>query len=319
MQCTDPIPRTRPWHRRMGEAGLGLALRASFALAPGWTADVLGDRLCVPGARRRPPDAGDDSVSRVDVRIDGQRLALNVWGDPHAQPYVLASHGWQSAGHCFAAWAPALAAKGLALVAIDHPAHGASDGHRATVVDFACTLLALARRFGPPAGAIGHSLGGLALIVAVGEGLPTSRVVLVAAPSDLTSLLALRLAGLRLPCRLKKRLTARFEQEAGMRLSELDIAHYGRWLAGAALVMHDQDDREVPYEEAERISRLWPMCRLLRMRGLGHHRILSHPRVIRTGTDWIARADASSIFEDGPCKPDVDRTRPDHVRHHALG
>lgn len=318
MRSPEPMPHNRIW-QRLGEAGLGLALRASFALAPEWTADTLADRLCVPGARRRPPDAHDGNASHVDVRIDGRRVLLHVWGNPHAQPYVLASHGWQSGGHRFAAWAPALAAKGHALIAVDQPAHGASDGRRASVVDFACTLLALAHRFGSPSGVIGHSLGGLATIVALGEGLPAARVALVATPSDLPSLLATRLAGLRLPGDLLEKLTGRFELEAGMPLSELDIAHYGRWLGCPALVMHDQDDREVPYGDAERIARLWPMCCLIRTRGLGHHRILSHPRVIRTGTGWIARADPSSLVGGAPSVRDADRMGGRHGRYHARG
>jgi pimeloyl-ACP methyl ester carboxylesterase len=58
-------------------------------------------------------------------------------------------------------------------------------------------------------------------------------------------------------------------------------AHYNApRIARPALIVHDLDDREVPWAEGERYARYWPDSRLLSTRGLGHNRIAQHEDVI---------------------------------------
>jgi pimeloyl-ACP methyl ester carboxylesterase len=53
-------------------------------------------------------------------------------------------------------------------------------------------------------------------------------------------------------------------------------------LGQPGLVIHDLDDREVPWEEGERYARYWPGARLLTTQGLGHHRVFDAQEVIDT-------------------------------------
>jgi pimeloyl-ACP methyl ester carboxylesterase len=47
-----------------------------------------------------------------------------------------------------------------------------------------------------------------------------------------------------------------------------------------ALIIHDQDDRDIPWREGEAVARAWPHARFQRTEGLGHRRILRDPEVI---------------------------------------
>jgi fermentation-respiration switch protein FrsA (DUF1100 family) len=57
-----------------------------------------------------------------------------------------------------------------------------------------------------------------------------------------------------------------------------------------ALFVHDEDDAEVAFENALRLSRRLPAARLLRTYGLGHRRILREPAVVGAVADFAGGA-----------------------------
>jgi pimeloyl-ACP methyl ester carboxylesterase len=46
------------------------------------------------------------------------------------------------------------------------------------------------------------------------------------------------------------------------------------------LIVHDEDDDEVPFVRGEALANAWPGARLHVTRGLGHRRILRDPDVV---------------------------------------
>jgi pimeloyl-ACP methyl ester carboxylesterase len=56
------------------------------------------------------------------------------------------------------------------------------------------------------------------------------------------------------------------------------------------LVVHDEDDRAVPFEGGYRLSRAWPGARFRATNGLGHARILRDPETVRAAVDFIRGA-----------------------------
>jgi hypothetical protein len=52
-------------------------------------------------------------------------------------------------------------------------------------------------------------------------------------------------------------------------------------------VIHDLDDREVPWEEGESYARHWPSARLLSTEGLGHSRIVNDPATLDAGLRFL--------------------------------
>lgn len=64
----------------------------------------------------------------------------------------------------------------------DLPAHGFSEGESGLTFEVADALHAVAESFGPVRGLIAHSFSGGASVLATSEGLPISRLVLIAPP-----------------------------------------------------------------------------------------------------------------------------------------
>jgi pimeloyl-ACP methyl ester carboxylesterase len=54
-----------------------------------------------------------------------------------------------------------------------------------------------------------------------------------------------------------------------------------------AMIIHDEDDTDVPWQEGYAVSQAWPGCRFVKTRQLGHHRILRDTTTIRTVAGFI--------------------------------
>jgi len=72
-----------------------------------------------------------------------------------------------------------------------------------------------------------------------------------------------------------------------VRFEELQAHRNVREIDRPALIVHDLDDREVPWEEGERYARYWPSSHLLSTTGLGHNRILGDTAVIGGVLDFL--------------------------------
>lgn len=261
-------------------------LRTSFLLGSWFDAPATirraGELFCTPFANSRTRAAQTPCGDAVQdsFELDGRRIHTYVWGDPQTQPYVLLAHGWSSHATRFLPWIGRLRAAGYAVVAFDQPAHGLSAGKRTNLLDFANTLEAVALRFGPAAALIGHSLGGAAVATALARGVPAERAVLIAPAADPVDA-AMRFAGfVGLPQRLGRRMIAAFEAHIGFSFDAFQAHFTAPRIAHPALIVHDIEDREVPWAEGERYARFWPDSRLLSTQGLGHNRIAQDESVI---------------------------------------
>ena len=269
------------------------ALRARYALgarlAPEDTARRALRLFGTPlASSRRRALAADDGGAAMSV-FDSHGVALNhyVWGDPHVEPYVLLAHGWSDYALRFLPWVRALRGAGHAVVAFDQPGHGRSAPGRGYLIDFAAHIDAAVQRFGPAAAVVGHSFGAAAAALAMSEGTRIARAVLVAPPADVIAATHRFARGLSMPARIAQRMCALVEAEIGRELESFQIQHRAPALAPPALVVHDLDDREVPWAEGERYARYWPGARLLNTAGLGHQRILADAGVIEQALRFL--------------------------------
>jgi pimeloyl-ACP methyl ester carboxylesterase len=206
----------------------------------------------------------------VTLRAD---LAAWEWGPP-AGPVVLFVHGWEGRGSQSAALVPRLVDRGFRVVAFDAPGHGDSPGSRASLPDFGDAVEAAARTFGPLHAVVSHSMGGAAVLWACRGGPVASRFVMLAPPIDMrdfTRALA-RMLGLGedLRSRVHQRLAARFR----VPLEAMRAEFLAPRMRAPLLVLHDEDDRDVPIQCGETMAAAWPGARLVKTQGLGHQRIL---------------------------------------------
>lgn len=234
----------------------------------------------MPGARERAL-AADTLGARIEFLEHGEhRVAAYLWGDPAHQPLVLLAHGWSSFGLRFAPWVRALRQAGYAVVTFDQLAHGRSSGRRATLPSFAETVFQVAKHYGPLAAVVGHSLGGAATMLALSKGMQAERTVLIAPAADPMAAADRFGSAVGLAQSLRNHLFDEWEKRFQIPVAGLQVHVNAPFIARPALVVHDLEDREVPWAEGERYARYWPQARLLTTTGLGHHRIAAEPQVI---------------------------------------
>src|SRR5262249_38973727 len=86
-----------------------------------------------------------------------------------------------------------------------------------------------------------------------------------------------------------------------------------------ALVVHDRRDKRVPLRDGIAICRSWPEARLLVTSGLGHHRILRSPEVVRRAVRYLFRysESANNSRNPRPLNEIVAVSPPEGIRRHA--
>src|SRR5262245_12740123 len=77
------------------------------------------------------------------------------------------------------------------------------------------------------------------------------------------------------------------EARFGVPWEELEIARMAPRLAARALLIHDRDDRMVPWTQGRAFAQHWPGARFLLTAGLGHGRILQDDGIVRAIADFI--------------------------------
>ncbi|HEX6295940.1 MAG TPA: alpha/beta fold hydrolase [Burkholderiales bacterium] len=268
---------------------------ASALLAPD-LAGAWAERLFLTPPR--PKDAVLASLDLIDAKSGllehkGRAIATWTWGARSREaPAVLLAHGWGGNAAQMRGFVFPLLSAGYRVVAFDQPAHGVSEGKLSGLPDFAEVLAEVAWQAGEGQGGVegvvAHSLGGAATALAIARGLKVQRVVLIGTSLDVGAH-ARRFARWHgMPERVRVAMQGAIEERFGVRWSQLDVATLAPRLAAPALVIHDCEDRAVPWTEAARFAGLWPQARLLLTRGLGHRRILEDESVTRAAADFIA-------------------------------
>jgi pimeloyl-ACP methyl ester carboxylesterase len=262
----------------LGRAGFTLLAR----VAPRTAEAMLFERFARPrrSAQPRPPEVPGHPAHRFVIQGGPAPLVAWDWGEG---PTVLLAHGWGGHVGQLTAFVPPLVAAGFHVVAFDQPAHGHSPGRRATAVDFARAVTTVARRLAPVHGVVAHSLGAIATVLAVSEGLPIQRVVLLAPPVDPAPFAHGFARALGAPPAVADAVAARARQVIA------DAYPTPTSSAGPrALVFHDPDDPEVPFSHGERVAALWPATRLFPTPGLGHRKLLRDRQVIDAAVAFLS-------------------------------
>lgn len=201
-------------------------------------------------------------------------------------------HGWEGRPTQFRYFIEPLLASGRQVIALDGPAHGQSAGEQSSLMEFAAAIGEAAVEIRELETVIGHSLGAAATAIALSQGLPAERAVLIASPASIEKSLQGYAGALGLTPRASERFISLIGQANGVPARELDIARLARAMTIPALIVHDGDDRAVPFTEGEAIARAWPDARLLATRGLGHWRVLTDPAVTQGVAEFLDGHDA---------------------------
>lgn len=226
---------------------------------------------------------------------DGRRVAVEVWEptDAPGAATVYLVHGWGGWRGQLGAFVPPLLAAGRRVVAFDAPGHGESGPSnlgpgRATGIDFADALTAVVADHGAAAGIVAHSLGCATTTMALRDGLTAGRLAFVAPGPDPVGTTNQLQRVLGYGARSRRHFFARLSRLANRPLEDLNaLTISADDDVPPALVVHDREDKESPYEDGARLAETWPESELLTTEGLGHQRILIDDGVVKAVADYL--------------------------------
>lgn len=263
-------------------------LLALSAVSPRTAGRIALRMFCTPRRHHRPGWEKQIAARGETLRV-GSSLAAHSWG---AGPIVLLVHGWEGRGTQLGRFVEPLVAAGFRAVAVDSPAHGDSSGTRTDLIECTEALRRVARELGPLAGIVAHSFGGAVTTLAIERGLEAKSVVLIGAPSSVEDVVRRfgELSGVR--GEAMRAFRDGLERQTRVRMKDIEIFERVAGLHVPALIVHDRDDREVPFHDAERLVAQWPGAALIATSGLGHRRILKDDEVIRRTVAFVCGSPA---------------------------
>ena len=275
--------------------------------SPALAGDLAFRRFCTPklSERRSPDHAILTERARFHLRnAKWVRVATAVGEmqayilEPDSKPRgetVLVVHGWTSESSFMTVFAEPIRRAGFRVVLFDQPAHGKSEGERASLIDCARALLQVAEALGPARFVVAHSMGCLAALLA-GEGappmpraIPFERYVLVSSPNQFSAVTREFGEGLGLSAAAQKVYERRLERIAHRTIESFSGSKLLAATGRPALIIHAKDDDEVAFARAREIVAACPNAELSAWEGLGHRKILYATPVIRAAVAFLRR------------------------------
>jgi pimeloyl-ACP methyl ester carboxylesterase len=238
--------------------------------------------------RRKSPRLEDPAAGRYALTVREGELQVAAWSWGRG-PAVLLAHGWGGTAADMVPLAEALERAGYRAVLFDFPAHGRSLGKRTNMVEWLRVVRAVVAAVGPLHAVVGHSFGAATLAIALAEHGMDVRGAVLLAPVIGPTLFVDRFTGMiGLPPARAEGMMRHIARTVGREPATLDARRAAASLRLPALIVHDPEDREVPWAHGAEIANAWLGSRMVPAEGLGHRRLLRDPRIVGEAMEFIA-------------------------------
>lgn len=224
---------------------------------------------------------------KIRLGPSGNETQVFEWGT--AKRYVLFVHGWAGRATQFRRFVKPLLAAGFGVVGFDGPAHGQSQGKRASFKEFEEAIRQIYAKYGEPEAIVAHSYGGNAVLYAAVNGLPVPKLINIASPTIAEDIVDTYIKGLRASARVKRDFYDYISSTYGQPFDNFAALHLVKQLPAPVrlLLVHDEKDKEVGPHHPEELMKIYPSAKLVKTSGLGHTRILRDNSVIREVVTFI--------------------------------
>ncbi len=226
-------------------------------------------------------EAGQLSV--FDEFFSGTELKVNIfkWGSGTQRIFI--THGWGSKAADFTDIISALMDTGdVEVVAFDAPGNGSSEGTLSNLLLYVLAFKAAVLKYGRPDVVIGHSLGAMANVSALGElGIVPELLVSITPLIRLKENFEASMDALSIDKDYQARILGNFALRFGVPASHFTLGRYydfneqfNHWL------FYDSNDMISPFAYLKKFMEEHPAINTRDYNGVGHERILKSPEMI---------------------------------------
>ncbi|MEO8515422.1 MAG: alpha/beta hydrolase [Flavobacterium sp.] len=200
---------------------------------------------------------------------------------------VLLVHGWSGRGTQLVKFADELLRLSYSTISFDAPAHGKSAGKTTLMPEFIASILELEKLYGPFEYAIGHSLGGISLLNSVKQGLKIKKLVVIGSADKIRDIFDEFVKKLELKPIVSNKMIDGFEKKFGVSMDNYSAHLAAKEVPIPTLVIHDENDHEVPVFCGKNIFKHLPDGELFLTTKLGHRKILGDKNVINKTMNFL--------------------------------
>ena len=235
---------------------------------------------------KRELEMDTNSIQQL-IPVPSINKSIMVYQYGKSDKKVLLVHGWSGRGTQLFKIADALLKEGYATVSFDAPAHGKSPGNSSIMLEFIASIFELDKQYGPFEVAIGHSLGGMAVLNAAKSGFKTDKIIVIGSGDIVHDIIDDFIKKLQLKPVISLKLRAHFENKFNEAMDNYSAFKAAEAIEKPILVVHDENDYEVPVKAGINIHQHVKNGELMITKGLGHRKILGDANVIYKIIEFI--------------------------------
>ena len=229
----------------------------------------------------------DKNSTQSELNIPSINKKVIVYEYGKSSKKILLVHGWSGRGTQLFKIADELVKNDYSTISFDAPAHGKSQGKSTIMVEFIESVLEIDRKFGPFDAVIGHSLGGMALLNAVNYGMKTNKIVTIGSANIVLDIFIDFIEKVKMKPKQVELLRLYFEKKYNKSMDSLSSYNNVSKIEIPILVIHDENDDEIPVNDAKEIAKHFINGKLIITKGLGHRKILGDSYIIKQIIEFV--------------------------------
>lgn len=210
-----------------------------------------------------------DSAIKQELEFEDLSIMSYRWRGKNKT--VLLAHGWESNSFRWKNLIGELQRKDHEVIALDAPAHGDSGSKYFNALLYSEFINVVSNKFNPEV-IIGHSVGGMASVFSQ-YNYPQKqlkKLVLLGSPAHFNGVLQryVDMMGYnkRVHQTIKSIVYERFDHDT----SYYSTATYAKTINAEGLIIHDEKDKIIPFNDAQLISSNFQNSKLISSSGFGH-------------------------------------------------
>lgn len=258
--------------------------------------DILVEQFCTPPDTKETPFdlKAYDEKSSFEVEFEDRIIKAYSIGEG---PNVLLVHGWGSRASHLALLAKVIAKSGYRVVVYDGPAHANTKKKEgkdlSNMFEFGKAVSCMANYIGDMYAVVGHSLGAMSSAFTIsGTGVfanykfPTEKLILISTPVSVHQVLE-NYSIKRDEVHLLKELTTGLQNAFNFNASDYDLLKSLQYIDSDILVLHDENDEEVPVTEVLLLKEKYIDIDLHLTQGYGHNKILINRTLLSSVKEFL--------------------------------
>jgi len=250
---------------------IGTSFNALSYVIPKYTSIKALDLFATPRKGRIKPEQRPflNTAEQLNLKYDNTTIATYHWQGKETT--ILLVHGWESNTQRWEKLIKHLQVLEYNIVSLDAPAHGASSGKQFNAVLYSECINVVVNHFTPEI-IIGHSVGGMAtgFFQYNYQNKQVKKLVFLGAPAKFADVFKRYVDMMSFNKRIENGLNNLIFERFNKEPSHFSLANFAKTITTKTLVVHDTEDKIIPYNDAELIVEHHTNAEFITTTGYGH-------------------------------------------------